>query len=78
MFPICYRGESTYQTIMMKNNSSLPAVFKIQINPLTQAHTGAESGMYVYECQSEWHLWLCVCVCVCVFLCLCVGVTPSI
>ena len=47
MFPICYQGESTYQTIMMKNNSSLPAIFKIQINPLSQAHTGAESGMHV-------------------------------
>ena len=51
VFPICYRGESTYQTIMMKNNSSLPAVFKIQINPLTQTHTGREfesdSGIYL-------------------------------
>ena len=51
VFPICYRGESTYQTIMMKNTSSFPAVFKIQINPLTRAHTGTgtgtESGMYV-------------------------------
>ena len=51
VFPICYRGESTYQTIMMKNTSSLPAVFKIQINALTRTHTGtgtdSESGIYV-------------------------------
>jgi hypothetical protein len=36
-FPTCYRGESTYQTIMMKNTSSLPAIFRIQINTHTES-----------------------------------------
>ena len=40
-FPMCYRGECTYQTIMLKNTSSLPAIFKIQMN----THTHRESGM---------------------------------
>ena len=66
-FPTCYRGESTYQTIMMKNTSSLPAIFRIQINAHTESDRnksgnvdGGSSGEIVF-----------VCVCVCVkYICL--------
>ena len=32
VFPCCYTGESTYQTIMIRNSSNFPAAFKIEID----------------------------------------------
>jgi hypothetical protein len=63
-FPTCYRGESTYQTIMMKNTSSLPAIFRIQINAHTETdRSGNKSGNVNGGFSGEFVL---VCVCVCV------------
>lgn len=31
VFPCCFLGEMSYQTVMIKNNSNFPATFKISI-----------------------------------------------
>ena len=93
-FPTCYRGESTYQTIMMKNTSSLPAIFRIQINAHTESdRSGSRSqnesrdvdgrfpGEIVCECVCVCEcmsVFVFVCVCLCVCVCVCVSVCVSV